>query len=320
MCGGGKAARRAADAAAAEQKRQFEIEQERLRAESEAAKAEAERRFAAEQARYEALLAQQRAEAEAARKQLEDQANRQLTEQQRIEAERKAEREADLARQALERSNAEKAAAEKATALRGYNDNRQSLVDGARQQIESFFMPYNDEYFGKVAGDYVGAMKPQLEQQYDDAKRATTFSFANKGTLDSTAAARAFGRVDQTRAKAAGDIAQNAQAFAGDVRGSIDKQRNDLLSGVFGAINAAPVITADNVGDANSSLASLTSALSAPVSMAQSSASKFTLPSYGNLSQLFETPASSPGARTSYSGGTGASYGSNRGSSGRLVA
>lgn len=318
MCfGGGKKIKVAADNSAAEQTRQAEIERARLAEEARIAKEEADRRYAEEVAREQARLDAQKADAEALRKQIADQEGFRLSEMQRIEAARKAERDADLARQAKERMDAEAAAAAKAKALGDYNVGRQGIIDKARAQIEGAFTPYNDDYYNKYAGDYVAAAKPQIARQYDDAKRATTFGFARRGNLESTAAARSFGRLDETRAEAEAGVANDAQSAANRYRSSVDGQRASLLNSIFGAVSAAPVITADNVGEANTSLNYLTNALSSPVSLA-SGASKITPPSFGQLGSIFATQQPQQAApRTGFSAGS--AIPSSSGSSGRLV-
>lgn len=317
MCGGGKAARAAADAAAREQQRQAEIERARLAEEARIAKEEADRRYAEQAERDQARLAEERANAELLRRQIADQEAFRLSEMARIEAARKAERDADLARQAAERTAAEQAAAGRATQLATYNTNRQGLIDSARGRIEAAFGQYNDDYYNRYASDYVAAAKPQIERQYDDAKRATTFNFARRGNLQSSAAGRAFGRLDETRADAEANVAQEAQSAASRFRSTVDGQRSQLLNSIFGAVSAAPVITADNVGEANNALSYITNALAAPVSLAGST-SKIAPPSFGQIGSIFSTQQSSPGVpRSGYN--TGGGIPSSSGSSGRLV-
>jgi hypothetical protein len=320
MCGGNQAAQRAADASAAEAARQAQLERDRLAQEAADAKAEAERRAAEDQKRYEDQLATQKAEAEAQRKAIEDANAATLAAQQKIEDQRKADREADLKRQDDERKAAEQLAADNAKKLTDYSTNRQDLIDNARSNVSGAFAPFDDSFYKNYADTYVGTMTPQLEQDYKDAKRAATFNFANRGTLDSTAAARAFGRLDQQRESAGADIAQRAQSAASAFRGDVDSQRQQLLNGIFSAANSAPPITVDNIGDANASLRSLSASLNSPVSLAASAASTVTPPAFGSLTNPFGASTYSPYSRaTTVSAGTNGAYTSSGGTSGRLV-
>lgn len=351
MCGGDNGA---SERARVEASRQSEAERQRLAEEAAAAKAEAERRYLAEQARQDAILAQSRADAEAMRKDLEDRAAATLAAQQKIEDQRKAERDADLARQEKQRSDdiaaalaqrkadqdaaqkqrddelarqegLRKAAEDKAVAnaatLGKYSTDRQSLIDNARTSVASAFDPYNDDFYNKYASDYSAYYKPQIQQQYDDAKRATTFNFADRGSLNSTAAARAFGRLDQTRAAAEGEVAQKAASAAAGFRGTVDSQRSSLLNGIFSAASAAPPITVDSIGQANDSLRSLTTQLTAPVSLAASAASAIKPPVFSTLTNPFGVVNNGAGALRATTGGTGSNgaYSGSGGSSGRLV-
>lgn len=317
MCFGDGKARRAAEAAAAEQARQAEIERARLAEEARIAKEEADRRYAEEQARQNKLLEQQRTDAEALRKQLQDQEAFRLSELARIEAERKAERDAELQRQNKERADAEAAAKQRADQLSAYNTDRQRIIDNARSQIEGAFSGYDGGFFDTFANDFIDAQKPQIAQQYDDAKRGATFDFARRGNLRSTAAARAFGRLDQTRAEAEGDLAQQATSAANQFRSSVAAQRANALNSIFGAVNAAPVITADNVGEANDSLRYLSSALSAPVQLASTAGVQ--APQLSPLTNIFNTSRSAAPRTNSTSGGS-AIYSGSGGGTGRLVA
>lgn len=333
MCfGGRKKQEQAANNAAAEAQRQADIERARLAEEARIAKEEADKRYAEELVRQQARDDAARADAEAFKQKLIEQEAFRLSEQQRIEDQRKADRESDLkradelrnaelARQDKERKDAEAAQAAKAAALTSYNAGRQQLVDSSRGQVEAAFAPFNDQYYSQYENDYVNAQKPKIAQQYDDAKRATTFGFARRGNLESTAAARNFGRLDQTRAEAEADVAQKAKTASGAFRQSTEAQKASLLNSIFGAVNAAPVITVDNVGEANNSLNSLTNALSSPVDFARSAAGSITPPGFGDLGSIFTLPGQAAARPITYGGGSGTSSLSSRGgSSGRLVA
>lgn len=339
--GDGGASKRAADNAAAEANRQAAAERQRLADEAAAAKVEADRRAEEEKTRQQTQFDAQQAEAERQRQAIIDANNATLTQQQKIEDARKAERDADLARQDklrtddlaaaqkqrnddLARQDAQqKAAQDKATqnaaTLTGYSNDRQKLIDNARTSVSSAFDPYNEDFYSKYANDYTQFYKPQVAQQYDDAKRATTFNFANRGNLDSTAAARAFGRLDQTRTAAEADIAQKAQSAASGFRSTVDSQRASLLSGIFGAASAAPPITVDNIGGANDSLRALSTSLTAPVSLAGSVASAVTPPAYGTMTNPFNVPGSAAVRPVVAGGGANGAYTTSNGSSGRLV-
>lgn len=323
MCGDGGASARASAAAQAEAERQAAAERTRLADEASAAKAETERRAADEAARFQQQLDQQKADAAALRDQIAGQETARLTAQQKVEEERKAEREADLLRQSQEQKAAEAAAAKKASDLSAYNTGRQTLVDDARGKVNSAFAPYDDSYYTGYANDYVSYYKPQLAQAFDDAKRKATYNYANRGSLASSTAARAFGRLDQERTQEEADIAQRAQSAANTLRQGVDTQRSKLLDGIFGALGSAPVITADNVGDANSALAQIGSALNTPVSLAGTMASTISPPAFGSLDpNVFTIPgAGAPVPRASVGAGGVNTYGAvNRsGGSGRLV-
>lgn len=321
----------ASERARQEAARQAEIERQRLADEAAASKAEAERRYQAEIDRHNAQLAQQKADAEEMRKTLEAQNAATLAAQQKIEADRKAERDADLARQEklraddiarqeAERKAAEEKATQNATTLSKYSTDRQGVIDSARSSVTSAFAPYDDNFFNKYATDYTDYYKPQIAQQYDDAKRATTFNFANKGSLNSTAAARAFGRLDQTRAQAEAETAQKAASAAAGFRGTVDQQRADLLNGIFNAASAAPPITVDNIGEANNSLRSLSTALTSPVSLAASAAGAIKPPVFASLTNPFGVTSTGASIRpTAGSTSSNGAYSSSGGSSGRLV-
>lgn len=317
MCIGGGSSRRAADAAAAEAQRQYALEVERLRQEAIDAKAAADARATTDAQRHQTTLDTQKADAELLRNQLRDQETFRLSEMARIEADRKKEREADLLAQAAEKKAAEEVAKGRAAALTTYNVDRQALIDRSRGQIESAFAGYDDNYYGGLASNVVDYYRPQIAQQHEDARRATTFRQADRGNLRSTASARLFGRLDQQRGQAENEAASRGMAYANDVRSQVQSQRANLLNSVFGAANSAPVITADNIGEAGNSLSQLSRGLSVPVSLAGSGVS--TSPSFGQLSTVFNVPGVGQNRQQNSAGG--ARYvNSFGGGSGRLVA
>jgi hypothetical protein len=315
MCLGGGKNRAAASNAQVEAERQYALEVERLRQEAATAKAEADARAAEEARRNDDRLAAQRTDAENLRKQLADQEAFRLSEMQRIEAQRKSERDADLAAQAAERKAAEDAATARAAALQKYNTDRQAMLDAATTQINSSFGGFNDNYFSGIAQGVVDMYRPQIAQQYEDARRQSVFRLADRGNLRSTSAARVFGRLDQQRGLAENEAAAQGMAAANQIRDRVQSQRANLLNSVFSTANAAPVITGDNIGEAGSALSGLSRALASPVSLAGSGVN--TTPSFGQLSTVF-TPANnnSPYRQAAPSARLVGAYG---GGSGRLV-
>jgi hypothetical protein len=103
-------------------------------------------------------------------------------------------------------------------------------VDAGKINIDNAFSGFNDDFYGKISDDFVGALRPQLQRSYDDAYRQLTLQMASTGNLESSSAARKFGRLYERQQDTLADIQNRALDRAQEVRAGVDETRRSLYA------------------------------------------------------------------------------------------
>lgn len=124
------------------------------------------------------------------------------------------------AREAAEQARAEEAA-------------RQGRISSGVERVNKVFGQFNDDYYKGVSDTALNYYKPEVERQYNDARRASIFNLARGGKLQSTAGADALRRLSEARARTDVDIANRAAGYANENRRAIEGQRGDVLNSLY---------------------------------------------------------------------------------------
>lgn len=110
-------------------------------------------------------------------------------------------------------------------------DERAAKITQGQKAIDtSFDSTFTPDYYDKMTGAYEDYYKPQVNQQYDDAKKQLTFNLARSGNSESTAGNDLFSRLDQQLADQNTQTANDAIAATGKQRGNVASQRSNLYS------------------------------------------------------------------------------------------
>ncbi|MFY7925563.1 MAG: hypothetical protein ACOVN5_07115 [Aquidulcibacter sp.] len=153
-----------------------------------------------------------------------------------------------------------------AAQARADEQERQQRIREGTTRINSIFDgQFNDDYFTRTRQNFIDYANPQIEQQYGDAQKELTFALARGGLLDSSARGQKVGELQRLYDLNKQQVADQALAYEGEARNSVESARNDLVA----TLNA----TGDAQGAANSAI-NRASALSKPAA-------------YSPLSQLF---------------------------------
>ena len=247
MCrGGGRP--RAADTSAqeAELRRQNEILLQQAQLDRDLQRELFERQRAEEQARHDAIMLAQTTEAE-----------RRLAAEQAAAAEYRAQQEALFAQMEDERRAQEQLAQERADRATAYAEGRRARVDAARDDINSLYSGFDDAYFDNFRNDYVSAYKPQIETDYRERVRSNRLSLADRGNLNSTAAASFFGDLARERARKEAELSGTAANAAQSFRTAIDGQRSDDINALLGSAFISQQDLPDGVTDVSDALAGI---------------------------------------------------------------
>lgn len=148
--------------------------------------------------------------------------------------------------------------------------DRQNRIRAGTDSINSTFEQFDDGFFGDIRQGYIDLAQPDLEDQYADAREATTYNLARAGTLDSSIRSDAFGELEERRGTELQNLFDQAQGYETDARNNIENARADLISQLQ--------VTGDATGAANAALARA-EALAAP-------------PTYTPIQQLFQDTSS----------------------------
>ncbi len=178
-----------------EERRQFEIEQERLAEQERLRQAEAERQRELEEQR----VAEQR-----------------RIEEERLELERRRQEEA-----ALQQARIEEAARQ-----------RELAIAAGTEAVNTGFKQFDDGYFDAFRKDYLEYYNPRIDEQAAEAREDTEFELARRGGLDSSAATKAYGRLNRRVADERGRIGREAVSATDSFRNAINQLRTDLVGQV----------------------------------------------------------------------------------------
>ena len=119
------------------------------------------------------------------------------------------------------------------------NEVRNADMNTGRRQIDSAFSRFDDDYFNQISKAYVANFMPQLNEQFGEAKGAATKSLAARGLLNSSIAAKRFGKIAQGYQGQRSAIASQGVDSANDARASIESNRARLFGDLQSAISPA---------------------------------------------------------------------------------
>lgn len=242
--------------------------------------------LAAEQSRHTELLTAQQQEAD--RRYAAEQAAAEQFRQQNA---------AILAAQEEERAQTQRLAEERAQRATTYATERGARVEGARNDINSAYAGFDDNYFNNFRDEYIAANKPQLDRSYARTVRDSRLSLADNGNLNSTAAAMFFGDLARTKAQKESELAASADASARGFRNAIDTQRLDDLSALTSSSFASQELP-DGVTNLDTALSDLDAQIGLLSGDARRRATNISRPGYGTLTTDFPEFDAAAFART----------------------
>lgn len=108
--------------------------------------------------------------------------------------------------------------------------HRQNLIREAQTGIDKQFEGFNDDYFKKYETDYRGAYQPQVDQQYDKARRNVMLALSKSGNLTSSYGANELASLEAAKKLNLDTLNSNAIAATNTQRQNIEAGRGDLYS------------------------------------------------------------------------------------------
>ena len=133
---------------------------------------------------------------------------------------------------------------------------RQARIRSGTTNINDLFnKEFSDNFFDKRRDAYIDYARPQLDEQFGDAKKQLVYALTRVGTLDSSTRGEQVGKIQKRYDLAGQEIADKGVAGATEARNAVEDARANLIA----MLNA----TGDDQGAAQSALARAT-ALSRP--------------------------------------------------------
>jgi hypothetical protein len=114
---------------------------------------------------------------------------------------------------------------------------RQANINAGMGRIDETFKPFNDDYFAKQGQSYNDYYLPQVEDQYQDARKKLTFSLARTGGLNSTSGAEQLGKLGEEYTKQRGLIGEQALAEQQRQRGVMEGNRSNVVNQLYSSAN-----------------------------------------------------------------------------------
>lgn len=114
---------------------------------------------------------------------------------------------------------------------------RQASINSGMERIDQTFKPFNDDYFAKQGQSYNDYYLPQVEDQYQDARKKLTYNLARGGGLNSTAGAEQLGHLTEEYTKQRGTIGEQALAEQQRQRGVMEGNRSNVVNQLYSSAN-----------------------------------------------------------------------------------
>lgn len=125
---------------------------------------------------------------------------------------------------------------------------RQANINAGMGRIDETFKPFNDEYFAKQGQSYNDYYLPQVQDQYNDARKNLTYSLARSGNLTSTSGAQQLGKLGEEYTKQRGVIGEQALAEQQRQRGVMEGNRSNVVNQLYSSANPEAAAAAASAG------------------------------------------------------------------------
>lgn len=121
---------------------------------------------------------------------------------------------------------------------------RRARIQQGTQSIDAALAPFNDEFFGGRQSAYSAYAMPQLETQFNDARKQLIFALSRGGLLQSSAGADRQRRLNEERAQYERQVQSQAAEFSNQGRRDVEQTRANLLSQLTATEDPAAAATA----------------------------------------------------------------------------
>jgi len=107
---------------------------------------------------------------------------------------------------------------------------RSSRIGAGMQNIDNTFSKFNDSYYDSYAKKIQDYWMPDIERQATDANDKIALSFASKAPGGSSAASKAYGRLQEEKGRKIQEAHDNSRGEANKLRQNVEQQRGVVTS------------------------------------------------------------------------------------------
>lgn len=130
---------------------------------------------------------------------------------------------------------------------RQQEQQRQANITTGMGKIDSAFSGFTPDYYNGITQSFLGYYKPQIDDQYKEAQRQTTFNLARGGNLDSSEAGREMGLLQRDYDNAYQGVQSQAIGASKDAQANVQQQKMNLQNQLEAGASQSTV--ADNAGE-----------------------------------------------------------------------
>ena len=108
-------------------------------------------------------------------------------------------------------------------------EERQARIKTGLTSIDATFAPFNDAYYGDRKTAFLDFYRPQLDDQFSDAKDQLTFGLARNGILNSTMAGDQSAKLSKDYATNWASIVSKADADVNNLKSNVANEKSALV-------------------------------------------------------------------------------------------
>lgn len=121
---------------------------------------------------------------------------------------------------------------------------RQAAIASGRTQIDEALSGFDDDFYAGRKQAYLDYATPQVDDQYEDARKQLTLALSRSGQLQSGTAVNRFTDLKKDYKARLLDIANNARQVATDARRNVEQTRSDLYTNLAASADPASAANA----------------------------------------------------------------------------
>lgn len=119
--------------------------------------------------------------------------------------------------------------AKEAAEARKREEERQARIKAGTTKIDETFAPFNDDYYGQRKSAFLDFYRPQIEDQFGEAKKQLTYALARNGILNSTMAADESGKLTKDYNTNWASIVSKADADVNNLKSNVANEKSALV-------------------------------------------------------------------------------------------